>query len=232
MPKILITILLTLFASFKPEVPDSKRASDARSKLWPKLQKQLTDGGFNSKYELYLRIVKQTDQLEIWAKKGKRFEFFKGYNICYYSGGLGTKTKAGDNKSPEGFYTISAGQLHPTSQYHLAVNIGYPNALETQKGYTGNAIMIHGNCASVGCYAMTDDGIEEIYTLLYKAFTSGQQKIALEIYPFKMDNQHLKDFAASPYMAFWKMLKPAYDKFEKDHLPANISVANGQYVAR
>jgi len=103
------------------------------------------------------------------------------------SDGLGTKTQSGDGKSPEGFYTIEPSQLNPVSNYYLAINIGCPNKLEALKGYTGNAIMIHGHCVSIGCYAMTNPGIEEIYTVVYMAFKSGQKKINLDIFPFHMD---------------------------------------------
>nr|WP_294946957.1 L,D-transpeptidase family protein [uncultured Mucilaginibacter sp.] len=230
MPKLLFILLLSFLTLTKPAaLPDSKRASDARTTLWPKLQKELTDGGFNSNYRLYLRIFKQTDQFEVWAKRGTKYALFKRYDICYYSGGLGTKTKQGDGKSPEGFYTITAKQLNPVSNYHLAINIGYPNKLEQQKGYTGNAIMVHGNCASIGCYAMTNPRIEEIYTLIYKALSAGQDKINLDIFPFQMDDYHMQVFASSHYLPFWKTMKPGYDLFEKSRVPAMASVAGREY---
>jgi len=230
MPKLFFILFLSLLTFKKPvELPDSKRASDARAALWPKLQGQLEDGGFDSNYRIYLRIFKQNNQLEVWAKKGSKYALFKRYEICYYSGELGTKTKQGDGKSPEGFYTITAKQLNPSSNYHLAINIGYPNQLEQQKGYTGDAIMIHGHCASIGCYAMTDARIEEIYTVIYKALGVGQEKINLDIYPFAMDAAHMQQFATSPNLPFWKTIKPGYDFFEKKHIPATAKVVRKTY---
>jgi murein L,D-transpeptidase YafK len=231
MPKLFFILLLSLLATINTiDLPDSKRASDARMAIWPKLQKELAEQKFDSKYRIYIRIIKQLDLMEVWAKKGSRYELFKRYSICYYSGGLGTKINRGDGKSPEGFYTVGAKQLNPVSNYHLAINIGYPNKLERLKSYTGDAIMIHGNCASIGCYAMTNPTIEEIYTLAYKALEAGQPNIGVDIFPFRMTDEHMKEFEKSPYIAFWKTMKPGYDLFEKNHLPPVVSVVNKQYA--
>jgi len=35
--------------------------------------------------------------------------------------------------------------------------------------------MIHGDCSSAGCYAMTDEQIGEIYALAREAFFGGQK---------------------------------------------------------
>ncbi|MEO7212892.1 murein L,D-transpeptidase family protein [Mucilaginibacter sp.] len=231
MPKPIFITLLSFLAITKPvDLPDSKRASDVRTTLWPRLQAELSERGFDSNYHIYLRIFKQTDQFEVWAKRGAKYALFKSYDICYFSGGLGTKTKQGDGKSPEGFYTITAKQLNPASNYHLAINIGYPNQLEQQKGYTGSAIMVHGHCASIGCYAMTDARIEEIYTLVYKALAAGQENISLDIFPFYMDDYHMQANASSPSLQFWRTMKPGYDLFEKNRIPAVARVVGKQYA--
>jgi murein L,D-transpeptidase YafK len=231
MPKLFFALLLSLTMVTKPaELPDSKRASTARAAAWPRLQTELNDHGFDKNYRLYIRIIKQLDLMEVWAKRGSKYEIFKRYNVCYYSGGLGTKVNRGDGKSPEGFYTIGAKQLNPVSTYHLAINIGYPNKLEQLKGCTGDAIMLHGSCASIGCYAMTNPTIEEIYTLVYKALDAGQKEIGLAILPFRMDNEHLKNFATSPYYSFWKNMQPGYELFEKNHIPPVVNIMNKQYA--
>lgn len=114
--------------------------------------------------QLFIRILKAEDKLELWAStNNKPYELYKTRTICAWSGGLGPKHKQGDGKSPEGFYATNKELLNPNSRYHLAFNIGYPNAYDRANGYTGDFIMVHGNCVSAGCYAMTDAGIEEIY---------------------------------------------------------------------
>lgn len=232
MPKAFYLLLLSLLMAKparKPEIPDSKLAVNVRTKVWPRLQKELDSRGLKFNYPIYLRVFKETSVLEVWIRSGPQYQFFKSYNVCYFSGGLGTKTKTGDNKSPEGFYTLKPNQLFPFSSYYLAMNIGYPNKLETLKGYTGDAIMMHGHCASIGCYAMGDSGIEEIYTLVYKAFTSGQQQINLDIFPFRMDEKHMNSYKSDPCIAFWKTMKPGYDLFEKNHIPQLASIKNKEY---
>lgn len=231
MSKLIFGLLLSLFL-FNPKnnLPDSKLAKDVRAKVWPKLQGELTEKGLNINSSLYLRVFKEESALEIWIRSGREYQFFKSYNICYFSGGLGTKTRSGDGKSPEGFYIITPAQLHPVSSYYLAINIGYPNKLEQLKGYTGDAIMVHGHCASIGCYAMTDDGIAEIYTLVYKNFESGRQKIHLDIFPFRMDRGYLSKYATSSYLPCWKSMQPGYDLFEKNHIPAVAVIRKKAYA--
>ena len=232
MPKVLHSLLIGLFLllNHQPGIPDSKRAADIRGKVWPGLQKNLHDKGLSDDQPIYLRIIKETNTLQIWVRARKEYTLFKSYDICFFSGGLGTKKLDGDEKSPEGYYTIKPNQLNPNSAYHLSMNIGYPNQLERQLGYTGDAIMIHGDCVSIGCYAMTDPVIEEIYTMVYQAFLHGQQAVELSILPFKMDDAHMCTYASSPNIAFWRNLKTGYDIFQKTHLPPVVSVSDRSYV--
>lgn len=132
----------------------------------------------------------------------------------------------------EGFYTIEPKQLNPVSNYYLAINVGYPNKVEQLKGYTGDAIMVHGHCASIGCYAMTDARIEEIYTLIYEAFTTGQKQIRVDIFPFRMDNARMKLYSAyyPNQVYFWRTLKPGYDLFEKRQIPVEYHIKGNDYA--
>lgn len=214
------------------EIPDSKRAADVRAAVWPRMEKELKDGGFKVGNPIYIRIFKQEHILEIWIKKNKKYSLFKTYPVCYFSGGLGTKKRMNDGKSPEGFYSITPRQLNPQSHYHLAINTGYPNQLEKLKGYTGTDIMIHGSCVSIGCYAMTDPLIEDIYTLVYKTFQAGQTVIPLHIFPFKPNADNMKHYAAYDCLDFWRNMKVGYDLFEKTRIPpvVSVSIANKQYT--
>ena len=233
MPKLVYILSILWFAygfSSTVDLPDSFRAKTVRDAIWPILQKELSANNFKFPAPLYIRIFKDESLLEIWAKSGKQYRLFKSYDICYFTGGLGTKMREGDGKSPEGFYALTPHQLNPLSNYYLAINVGYPNKLERLKGYTGDAIMIHGHCASIGCYAMTNPRIEEIYTLVYEAFKAGQQQIRLDIFPFRMDEQHLKKFGAHAEAAFWKTMEPGYTRFEKSHLPAEFQIRHKSYA--
>lgn len=182
---------------------------------------------------LYLRLFKQEGLLELWyQRKGQNFQLYKTWQICTYSGGLGPKKVAGDEKSPEGFYATRKNMLNPNSRYHLSFNIGYPNAYDRANGYTGNYIMIHGDCKSIGCYAMTDLGIEEIYGLVDQALGSGQSQIPIHIFPFIMEESNMQKYKDSDYYTFWQELKPAYDVFQSQRRIPNISVQGRKYVVR
>ncbi len=182
---------------------------------------------------LYLRLFKQEGLLELWyQRKGRNFQLYKTWEICTFSGGLGPKKVAGDEKSPEGFYATRKNMLNPNSRYHLSFNIGYPNAYDRANGYTGSYIMIHGDCKSIGCYAMTDLGIEEIYALVSQALGSGQSQIPIHIFPFIMEDANMEKYKDSAHYAFWKELKPAYDVFQSQRRVPNISVQGRKYVVR
>ncbi len=74
--------------------------------------------------------------------------------------------------------------MNPRSEYHLSFNLGYPNKLEQSLGYTGSALMVHGACTSAGCFAMTDDGVSEIYAVAREAFAGGQASFQVQALPF------------------------------------------------
>jgi murein L,D-transpeptidase YafK len=231
MSKLIFGLLTTLFVlSPKTYIPDSPLAQRVREKVSPKLKTELEAKRLKMNSPIYLRIFKEENQLEVWVRSGEKYSFFKSYNVCFFSGGLGTKTHDGDGKSPEGFYTITPLQLNPVSNYYLALNIGYPNKMETMRGYTGSAIMIHGHCVSIGCYAMTNDCIEEIYTMVYLAFKGGQQKINLDIFPFRMNDTHMGQYSSSSYIAFWQTLKQGYDLFNQKFVPTDPEIENNNYV--
>lgn len=179
---------------------------------------------------VYIQIFKSERVLELYAKVGNQFRLLNRFNICKFSGGLGPKRIQGDFKSPEGFYTIGASQLHPDSHYYRAINLGFPNQFDRENGYSGNYLMIHGDCVSIGCYAMTNSGIDQIFKYVTAAFHNGQMQVEVSIYPFRMTDENMRRYAGSQYISFWKQLKPGYDYFEQNKLPPPVSVINSQYV--
>jgi WD40 repeat protein/murein L,D-transpeptidase YafK len=181
---------------------------------------------------VFLRIFKGDHEAEAWIKRGGRFALFEVYPICAWSGQLGPKLQKGDYQSPEGFYTISRGQLHPNSHYHRAFNLGFPNLFDRANKRTGAHLMMHGGCASVGCYAMTDPVIDEIWSLVTAALDGGQKRVAVHVFPFRMTEDRLDAFQWHPWAEFWRDLKRGYDLFETSHTPPQIDVCNKRYVAR
>ena len=154
----------------------------------------------------------------------------KVYPICRWSGDLGPKVHEGDRQAPEGFYAITPSLMNPNSNYYLAINTGFPNAYDRANGRTGALLMIHGDCSSRGCYAMTDEQIGEIYSLAREAFLGGQQSFQIQAYPFRMTPANLARHRTNPNMAFWRMLKEGNDHFEVTHLEPKVEVCNRHYV--
>ncbi|AWH89712.1 L,D-transpeptidase family protein [Limnobaculum parvum] len=179
---------------------------------------------------VYIRIIKEEHKLELFVKTKNSYQHIRTYLICSYSGGLGPKKRQGDYKSPEGFYQITANSLNPNSKYYRAFNIGYPNQYDRAHGFTGNYLMIHGACVSVGCYAMTDEQIAEIYQFVEAAMKNGQQHVNINIFPFRMTNENMRRHQGSENQDFWQQLKVGYDYFEDTHQPPNISVVDGRYA--
>jgi murein L,D-transpeptidase YafK len=79
---------------------------------------------------------------------------------------------------------------------------------------------------------MTDDGIEEIYSLVDAAFSKGQKSLAVHVFPFRMTAANTKRHAASKWAPFWSELKAGYDAFEAKRVPPGVSVNGGHYVVQ
>lgn len=180
---------------------------------------------------MLVRLFKEESELEVWKQtRDGTFKLVKTYAICSWSGDLGPKFKEGDRQSPEGFYTISPGLMNPNSSYYLAVNTGFPNKFDRVWGRTGSNLMIHGDCSSSGCYAMTDAQIAEIYAMAREALAGGQRSFELQLYPFRMTNENMLKHRSSPYMDFWRNLKIGYDAFELSKRAVKWDVCERKYV--
>ena len=154
----------------------------------------------------------------------------KTYPICRWSGDLGPKVREGDRQAPEGFYAISPAQMNPQSAYYLSFNTGYPNAFDKALGRTGSQLMVHGDCSSRGCYAMTDEQIAEIYSLGRESFFGGQKSFQLQAYPFKMTPANMAKHRNNPNMPFWKMIKEGNDHFEVTRQEPKVDFCEKKYV--
>ncbi|MBM3520395.1 MAG: hypothetical protein FJX63_06475, partial [Alphaproteobacteria bacterium] len=146
----------SLVARHVPALDRSLRDLPARP-----LGERLAEKGFALGQPVLIRIFKEENQLELWMERQGRYELAMSYPVCAWSGELGPKLREGDGQSPEGFYFASAAQLKPDSRYYRAINVGFPNAFDRQHGRSGSFLMIHGNCVSIGYYAMTDAGIDD-----------------------------------------------------------------------
>jgi murein L,D-transpeptidase YafK len=197
-----------------------------------RLDARLAAKGLKRGDPVFLRIFKSEMRLEVWMKRGARFLLFESYPICYWSGRLGPKLKTGDRQAPEGFYTVAKAQLNPNSQWHRSFNLGFPNLYDRAHGRTGSFLMVHGGCASIGCYAMTNGVVAEIWDLITAALDSGQLRFGVHVIPFRLTQGRLNAYAGEPWAAFWQELRPGFELFEQTHVPPEISLCEGKYAVR
>ena len=198
--------------------------------LRPTVNERLSELGAKIGDPVFIRIFKYTAELEIWIKTAEHYELLQTYTICRQSGYLGPKLKEGDRQGPEGFYFVSKSRLNPNSKFHLAFNLGYPNKYDRAHHRTGSALMVHGNCVSAGCFAMTDEKIEEIYELVEAALENGQNIVRVHIFPFRMSEAKMQQYQYNQWYDFWTNIKEGYDYFEEKRIPPNVEVKNRRYL--
>ena len=197
----------------------------------PKLIAEMVAKDMDLQSPILIRLFKQEAELEVWKQdRSGRFALLKSYPICRWSGDLGPKVREGDRQAPEGFYAITPAQMNPQSAYYLSFNTGYPNAYDRSLGHTGSELMVHGDCSSRGCYAMTDEQIAEIYSLGRESFFGGQKSFQFQAYPFRMTPLNMAKHRNNPNMPFWKMIKEGYDHFEVTRQEPKVDFCEKKYV--
>ena len=202
----------------------------ATRELSPELLSLLHEKRMPKYSPIIIRIFKEEAALEVWKQDTTgHFQILKIYPICRWSGDLGPKMYEGDRQTPEGFYTITPKLMNPNSNFYLAINTGFPNAFDKANNRNGTFLMIHGDCSSSGCYAMTDEQIGEIYSLARDSLR-GRPSFQVQAYPFRMTPANLARHRTNPHLAFWKMLKIGNDHFEATHLEPKVEVCNRHYV--
>lgn len=228
-----LTIELTDVASDRVE---RQRAYSARDLPLPgtpdltTLDQRLADRGVEKGDPVFIRVFKAESLLEMWVQKGERFVLLDTYPICHWSGTLGPKLKEGDRQNPEGFYSFDRRLLHRSGKHPRSLNLGFPNSFDRAMERTGSYILVHGGCSSVGCFAMTDPVMDEIYQLAHAALRAGQDRVHVHVFPFRMTEVNLAAHSTSPWAPFWSNLKVGYDAFEATHVPPRVGVCDRRYV--
>ena len=205
-----------------------ERLADARERVLPRLREVLAERRLSLGAPAYLRGFKESRELELWLRAAEGWTLFRTYPVAALSGGPGPKQREGDGQVPEGFYAVQPGGLNPASSYHLSFNIGYPNAHDLHLGRTGSFIMIHGAEVSIGCLAMTDPVIEEIYLIVEAALSAGQTEVPVHLFPFRMNAPRLDAERESEWLPFWQELLPAYESFESRRIPPRVTFEEGR----
>jgi murein L,D-transpeptidase YafK len=217
----------------KPSPPEDtkKLPAKATKKLPPELLALLQQKKMPINSPILVRTFKEEAELEVWKQDTTgRFQLLKTYPICRWSGDLGPKFWEGDRQTPEGFYRVTPEQMNPHSNYYLSINIGFPNSFDKANTRDGSLLMIHGDCWSVGCYAMTDEQISEIYALARESFLGSRPSFQVQAYPFRLTPANLARHRNHPDLAFWQMLKIGNDHFFATRLEPKVDVCKGRYV--
>ena len=202
----------------------------ATKELPPELLSLLRQKKMPKHSPILVRIFKEEAELEVWKQDTTgHFQLLKIYPICRWSGDLGPKLQEGDRQAPEGFYTVTPELMNSNSNFYLAINTGFPNSFDKANNRDGSLLMIHGDCSSSGCYAMTDEQISEIYSLA-RDLLLGRPSFQVQAYPFRLTPANLARHRNNPTLAFWNMLKIGNDHFETTHLEPKVDVCNGRYV--
>lgn len=136
--------------------------------------------------QLAFLVFKKSKQFEIYARNSAqgRWHHVKTYPILAASGGAGPKLHEGDDQVPEGVYQISG--MNPESRFDLSLHLNYPNAFDRQEAlhdhrtHLGGNIFIHGDRRSIGCIALGDDAIQQIFPLVHSV---GEHNVTVIIAP-------------------------------------------------
>lgn len=180
---------------------------------------------------VYFRALKRERILEVWVgTKSGRMKRFRTYDVRAMSGALGPKLRFGDLQAPEGFYKID--RFNPRSNFLLSLGLDYPNARDRLRGEPnpGGDIFIHGNQVSIGCLAMGDEAIQEIYLI---ALGSRRKPISVHVFPGRMDDAAWWSLAADAppsLRRFWGTLRPGYLQFERTRRVPRAVIRKGEYV--
>lgn len=192
-----------------------------------------------SEPEIFLRIFKMEERIEVWSKNRSddKFKLITSYFFCWSSGDVGPKRRQGDYQIPEGFYEIDT--FNPESKFHLSLGINYPNESDrilSNSPKLGGDIFIHGDCFTVGCIPITNDWMEELYIIAIEAKNKGQETIPVHIFPAVLDNEDFSKIVEDSingidHSEFWNNLKEGYDYFEKNKTLPEIKVSDtGKYI--
>lgn len=145
-------------------------------------------------YKVMFLGLKEEKQVELWARNRRgKFRWIKTYPIHAASGVAGPKLREGDRQVPEGFYRLI--WLHPNSSFHLSIKLNYPSPFDWKharregRKQPGSDIFIHGSNVSIGCLAMGDPAIEEIFVLLARV---GLRRSRIVIAPWDPRKKKLK----------------------------------------
>ena len=183
--------------------------------------------------QLFLRVFKAERLLEAWVREGEEpYRCLAVWPVLAASGQPGPKRREGDLQVPEGCYQIVV--FNPRSSFHLSLGLD-PNASDRHRSdpeRPGFDIYLHGGGASIGCVAIGDEGIEELYILARDITDRAKQPIPVHLFPAHMKGEPWTTIRREhpQHAEFWSELKPIYQGFQQTHLLPHITIGpTGEY---
>lgn len=178
-----VIVAALLFGAGLRNVSDvvAKYGPAARARLAPHFERA---GVQYPPRDIALLVFKDERRVALWARSDRDWRYVRAYPILAASGHAGPKLMQGDEQVPEGVYRIE--NLNPNSSYHLSMKVSYPNAFDRRMAASdgrtrlGGDIYIHGKAVSIGCIALGDRAIEELFTLVAQ---TGHQRVQVIIAP-------------------------------------------------
>jgi hypothetical protein len=216
-----------------PEIED--RVALARTRHGESIRQHCAEAGLNyPPRHLFLRAFKEEAEIEAWgADKDEPMKLIKTWQLTARSGTPGPKRREGDKQIPEGCYRVVI--FNPKSNFHLSLGLDYPNAADlvhSDKEKPGFDIYIHGNNMSIGCLAVGDEMIEELYLLAADFRAARNDAILVHIFPMRMQGTEWENLQANypEHANFWAEMKPIYTAFETTKVTPNVKVnESGSY---
>lgn len=228
-------VLASLLMMLHPESHAQDRVGPARARSGEKIAQKCREAGVSyPPRELFLRGFKAEQQLEAWARSDDGpLRLVGTWPVLAASGDPGPKRRQGDRQVPEGCYRVVV--FNPKSNYHLSLGLDYPNAsdrVRSDKTKPGDHIYIHGNEVSIGCLALGDAAIEELYLL---AQDTREKPIAVHLFPARMAGPAWEKLRAEHprHASLWAELSPIHDAFERTRQVPAVSIeSDGRYRLR
>jgi murein L,D-transpeptidase YafK len=208
--------------------PPPDRVADARAAQGASVRALAQAQGLEAPVrQVYLRAFKRERELEVWGANGGQMKLLRTYPVAGLSGALGPKRREGDGQVPEGLYVVD--RFNPKSRFLLSLGLDYPNASDRVRSdpeRPGSDIFVHGGTASIGCLAMTDPAIQQIYLLALDA----DGPVRVDVFPFRFASGWDQD-ADPAHVEFWREIAPFHAEFERTRKVPSFSVANdGRYL--
>ena len=195
-----------------------------------RLDQRLAAQGVKLGDPVMLRLFKLESELEFGSRKTGTSSASPPIRSVSGRGGSGRNSRKATAKRPRASIPSPlSSSIRTAAGTELSISAS-PMCSTSPQGRYGSFIMVHGGCSSIGCYAMTDPVVDELWRFVTAALDAGQERVPVHVFPFRLTDGNLKSRKSSQWAGFWGDLKKGYDLFERTRLPPVVSLCNGRYA--